>query len=194
MKKVSIDDFEKICKINSPKNLKEIEFDINDEKSIKVIVKRVLSLKGRISFVSEVVDSCFDDNGEFLFAVKNIAFEIAILKYFTNLTLPKNPEKIYNLIIHSNVLEKIETAIDSDEYCKLWKEIEEAIDYKKENAIAKQKANLVKITTSMNAITEQYYKMFEEVDVSDFITKLNSVNEQISKLSSKPPQYNIACT
>ena len=184
MKRLSVNDFEKICKMNTADNLKEIAFDIGDDKSVTIIVKRVLSFKNRIMFVSEVVDNCFDDNGEFIPAVKDIAFKVAILKYFTNITLPENPSKTYNLIIHSDIFSQIECAIDENEYYELCNEVDGAITYRKENAIASQKAELLKISNTMNAMTEHYTKLFEDVNIQEFMEKVSDFNNNINELGT----------
>lgn len=184
MKRLSVNDFERICKVNSADNAKEIAFDVGNDKSVTVIVKRVLSFKNRIMFVSEVVDNCFDDNGEFIPAVKDIAFKVAILKYFTNLTLPENPSKTYNLIIHSDIYSRIESVIDENEYYELCNEVDGAINHRKENAIATQKVELMKISNTMNAMTEQYSKLFDGVDIQDFMEKVSAFNNNVTELGA----------
>lgn len=184
MKKLSINDFERICKANSGENVNDVTFQVDDDKSITIQVKRVLSFKNRILFVSEVVENCFDNDGEFIPAVSNMAFKIAVLKYFTNFTLPENPSKTYNLLAYCDIYSQIIQHINPTEVSELCNEIKSAIDYRKEKAIAMQKAELMKISNTMNAITEQFSKTFEGMDVQEFIDEVSTFNDNIAEVGA----------
>lgn len=186
MKKLSVNDFERVCKANSNGNVNEVSFEVGNSKSVTINVKKVLSFKDRIQFVSEVVNNCFNDNGDFIPAIKNIAFKIAVLRYFTNFKLPqKNPSLTYNLLIHSEIYSHIKSHIDTDEIKELWSDINEAVEYRKDNVIATQKTELVKISNVMNTMTEKYTNMFEGIDIKDFVNKLSTFKNDISKIGNE---------
>lgn len=192
MKKLSVNDFERVCKANSNGNVNEVSFEVGNSKSVTINVKKVLSFKDRIQFVSEVVNNCFNDNGDFIPAIKNIAFKIAVLRYFTNFKLPqKNPSLTYNLLIHSEIYSHLISRISTNEIKELWSDINEAVEYRKDNAIATQKTELVKIAKVMTAMTEQYTNMFEGVDIKDFVNKLSAFKNDISKLGTDTATLNV---
>ena len=64
---------------------------------IDITIKRTISLGDMLSFVNDVVASCFQDNGEFMPEVLDFAIRSNIILKYSNVSLPDNLEHIVRL-------------------------------------------------------------------------------------------------
>ena len=105
MHKVAVDTLNTLAKIESD----EVSVEIGkiNETSITMNVKNFISMRDFDKFVSEMMHSQFTDDGDFKPQFDNIVFDIALCEYYTNLNLPSEVEKSYELIQRLGLKKKI---------------------------------------------------------------------------------------
>jgi hypothetical protein len=150
IKKVSINAIEKAVKENySP--VKTIDWN-----GLEIVITPTISLKNMLGFVKDVSENCFtEDNGAYLPEVKDFAVKNAVIAYYTNLTLPTNTEKCYDLIYTSGLADIIITHINQ----KQFNDITNAVNSKIEHLA---NANIDSVNKQMNNI----YAAFENLQTN----------------------------
>ena len=140
IKKISINAFEEA--VNSQYNPTEVV----EWRGLKIVVKHALSLKENLTFVDSVVKSCFGkEDGAYMPEVKDFAVRSCIIEHYTNITLPSNLDKRYELLYGSDLLEAIMPNINQLQFNALMRAIESKTEY-----LAKSN-----IEASTRAINEQ---------------------------------------
>ena len=81
-------------------------------------------------FVSDVAKSCFaDDDGEYMPEVRDFAIKSCLIEYYTNLSLPSNTERRYELIYSCNITDVIMEHIDKGQLFEIIKAIDARIEH-----------------------------------------------------------------
>lgn len=106
-KKVSIALFDKIAKEHF-QNENVIQWH-----EAEVRVKRTLSLTEMLSFVNDVVESCFHDKMGYMPEVKDFAIKSNILIRYANFSMPDNLEHRYQMIYGTDAVDAVCAAIDT---------------------------------------------------------------------------------
>ena len=106
-KKVSIALFDKIVKEHF-QNEATIQWH-----EAEVRVKRTLSLKEMLSFVDEVVGSCFHDELGYMPEVKDFAIKSNILTRYANFSVPDNLEHRYQMVYGTDAVDAVCAVIDT---------------------------------------------------------------------------------
>lgn len=82
---------------------------------IDVEIKTALSPIDAKEFINFVESNCIDEDGNYITFEKEFSYNIALVKYYTNITeLYKDitKEEVWNLIYNSNILELLESHIN----------------------------------------------------------------------------------
>lgn len=150
-KKVSITAFEKIMKeTNSP--TKTIEWN-----GIEVTIKPTLSFKDVLSFVDNVVKSCFTmDSNSYIPEVKEFVIKCCILEMYANFALPTNIERKYDLLYCTDAVNVVVANINKNQF----EEILNAIDAKIDNIA---QANIEAINKQMNELYSAFNNLQEQM-------------------------------
>ena len=145
-KKVSIALFDKIAKEHF-QNEATIQWH-----EAEVRVKRTLSLKEMLSFVDEVVGSCFHDELGYMPEVKDFAIKSNILTRYANFSVPDNLEHHYQMVYGTDAVDAVCTAIDTTQLQEIVNSINDKIRF-----LCNSKANLIQ--ERINAVLETMEKM-----------------------------------
>ena len=103
--RVAVDTLNELAKLKSDEVI--VEIGKIENKSINMTVKRFLSTKDFNRFISEIKNSQFADDNEFKPQLNSIVFDIALCEYYTNLNLPDEIEKAYEMVQRLDLKEKI---------------------------------------------------------------------------------------
>lgn len=115
-------------------------FKIGDEE-ITVIVKRYIPYESFAYAVESVSSMCFMPDGSYCSYAKNLAKCVAILDAYTNIKTDIALEKLYSLIENTDIMDEIVTNIPNIH--KFDDAVDEAIEYKKQQAITKKDGALL---------------------------------------------------
>ena len=159
--KVSIRDWEKATKDNFPASVTEQWF------GIPITIKYTISLGEMLEFVDGVVASCFDDERGYVPEIWNFAFYNNILDYYTNITLPEDISKKYELIYGSNIIEFVKGYISEQQWFDLESSIGSKVKYIRETNIKGIEKEAVRLLDSFEELQKLVSSMFEGVSEDD---------------------------
>ena len=191
--KISVNQMDKIIEFNR-KGTETIEQQIDGE-TISIEVYPNLTLKESGKLVTDVVANVFE-NGEYAPYALNFTYRYFLLDYCTNLTMPKDVEKVNRLMQSTDIADKVEEIVN-DKY--LYSDILDLIEYRKNVYLKNNKADefLGSMTTfinNLNKISESdefkdmnlkdlvgVFDKFKEADASEVTTAILDFNEEKAK-------------
>lgn len=162
IKRISIDAFEKAIK-SFYKPVELVEWN-----GITLAIRRHLGLSDIAKFVDVCTKACFNPDTEaYTPEAKDLAIRSCMVIWYTNLSLPSNLEKQYELIYHSGITDTISQHIDTVQF----KAIIDAIDDKIDN-LASANVELInkqmnELYTSFETIQKQMADMFDNISPED---------------------------
>jgi len=151
--KISVNTMDKIIEATK-KEPDIITYEVDGE-SINITVKPYLTLKEHQSFISDIADAVFV-NGAYAPNMLNFAYGYNLISYFTNINLPKNVEKINELLASTNIVENIE---DSIQYHGFIDEVIDVIEFRKNVYLNNTGTN--EFMASLTALTDNLNKAVE---------------------------------
>ena len=113
MHKVAVDTLNTLAKFEND----EVAVEIGkvEDAVITMTVKRFITMRDFDRFVSEMKHSQFTDDNEFKPQFNSIVFDIALCEYYTNLNLPSEIEKAYEVVQRLDLKRKILNVIEHTE-------------------------------------------------------------------------------
>lgn len=160
--KVSVRAFEKVVK--EVEN-KETTFEWN---GLEITVRTTISFQDTLNFVSSVVNSCFDDNtGKYLPEIKTFMIKLFVLTYFTNISLPSNPENAHSFIYNTDIFDEVASRINKQQFHELCGAIDDKIDYLVNSRIEEIEQELVGLSNAIAEVQEKTANIFNGVTESD---------------------------
>lgn len=152
------------------------ETETIDWNGLQVVIKKNLSLEEMMAFTNSVAKSCFDQaSGAYMPEVKDFAIRANVVDYYTNIALPKDLGKQYDMVIRSGIVETVLNYVNFTQFAELTK----AIDAKLQNtADANIQAFIQKldgVTTAFTNMQEQMESMFSGVDTEDVSKFISTV-------------------
>lgn len=174
-----------INKLESTMTNNVVSFAMDGHPDIEVTVRRVLPLYDVMQFVADVVSTCVDtETGEYIPEVQAFAVRSAVLTMYANFTLPKDPQKQYDLIYNTTAFQQVLDVIDRVQYDEILYSINERIKHEVamlESSMARQVAEL---TDNMNRFIKNSEELFGSVGGDDVgalvknLSKIGKVNEE----------------
>lgn len=174
-----------INKLESTMTNNVISFPMNGYPDIEVTVRRVLPLHDVMQFVADVVSTCVDmETGEYVPEVQAFAVRSSVLTMYANFTLPKDPQKQYDLIYNTTAFQQVLDVIDRVQYDEILYSINERIKHEvamMESTMARQVAEL---TDNMTRFIKNSEEVFGSVHGDDMgvlikeLSKMGKVDEE----------------
>lgn len=161
-KKVSIALFDKIAKVHF-QNESVIQWH-----EAEVRVKHALSLTEMLSFVDDVVKSCFHDDMGYMPEVKDFAIKSNILTRYANFSLPDNLEHRYQLVYGTDAVDAVCNAIDTVQLQEIVGSIDSKIHFlcdSKANLIQERINNVLAIMEEMSVTTKDIFGGLSQDDI-----------------------------
>ena len=163
--KVSVGAWERIAKEMN----KDVQttFDWHGE---QLEIKHRLGLAEFVAFCEQVISDCFgDDYTEYKPEARTFAIERALIHFYTNLTLPVDIEKQYDLITMTGIADFVAEKIDRAQYGDMLHAIDERIEIMLEANAEAINAKL----GQLGGMLDEAEKMFSEVNTHE-LSKLVS--------------------
>jgi len=152
---------------------------------VKIIIRRILPLQEVLQFVEDVVSSCIDmETGRYIPEIQAFTTRASVLTRYANFTLPKDPEKQYDLIYNTSAFQQVMGTIDGVQYNEILYSINERIKHETammEGALANQMAEL---TAKIDAFVNNSEELFGSIKGEDMsalvknLTKATDVDEE----------------
>lgn len=174
IKKVSINAFEKA--VNSHyEPTRSIEWN-----GITVVVKYNLTLREMMSFVDKVVKNCFkESDGSFMPEIKNFAERSCIYEYYTNITLPSNIEKQYDLLYHQSLLDQIMSNIDLAQFNSMMRAIDDKVKHTAQANIDNITRQVNELMGSLENTQKEFGDIFSDIDKNSVLGVINAFGDGV---------------
>lgn len=135
-------------------------------------VKHNLSFKEMMSFVNDVVMSCFAlDTNEYLPEIKDLTIRCCILEYYAGIELPRDIADKYDLVYSSDLVDKVVTCINSVQLRPVLMAIDAKIDSIVQSNIEALNIKMEEVVSGLEELESNLAGIFNGVD-SDTISKL----------------------
>lgn len=133
-KKISSKTIENIIKANKKEN-KSLILKILDA-DIEVIIKPYISYQERTQMVNDIANNCYDDNGDYHPEFFDIAYKIALIEYYTNIStdIKDSVNQIHILCENTNLIEEIERFVEGSTQ-QIWYDAKDIIDWRNEQSL-----------------------------------------------------------
>lgn len=162
IKKISVNAFEKaVDSIYEP--ITNVEWN-----GLSLIIKRHLNLAEVAKFVDVCVKACFNpDDASYAPEAKDIAIRSCIVAFYTNITLPGNIAKQYELIYHSRILDVVMPNIDQTQLDAIIKAIDDKVEHLASANIEMVNKQMNDLYGALDGVQKQMSEMFNGVDADD---------------------------
>lgn len=141
---------------------------------IDITIKRTISLGDMLSFVNDVVVSCFQDNGEFMPEVLDFAIRSNIILKYSNVSLPDNLEHRYAILYCTDIVNFIRGYTDQEQVDEIINAIHRKVDYLCNTNVRAIQSKLNELISSFDNLQSKTADVFNNIS-SDDVAKLASV-------------------
>ena len=160
-KKISVNAFEKV--------VKEKFNNVTTEEwcGLEISITHTISLQDMMSFVAEVSDNCFLEDGRYVPEAMQPLLDCGVVEHYTNISLPSNLAARYELVMKSGILDFILPRINSNQYNDIVVAVRDKIDYACDSKTAEFNHAMSKMAESINELHEASKKLFDGVSHED---------------------------
>lgn len=140
---------------------------------IEMVIKRCLSLEEMMTFVNDVVSSCFEEKtGEYIPEIKDFAIRCSIMESYAGFVLPKDVSEKYSLIYNSDIIPFIVQNVEQNQFNAMLSSIDEKIKHCAQNNIEAINKQINELIAGFSTIEQNLSNIFGGID-----------NETISKIA-----------
>lgn len=174
-KRVSINALEKALF-----NVHEHEIVIDGTDDVKMIVRDFLPLTDVLVFVREVAESVVDmEEGVYRPEMYDYMMRYCLMTIHANLTLPKDPEKAYDLMYNTPVIEQIKRIVgNTAQYKNIEGMIENKIVHNLEIIERSVEKQVREYLNMMEQFTNSVAPLFEDMDADKVAEFFNRMSEE----------------
>lgn len=161
-KKISVNAFEKaVDSIYEPTT--NVEWN-----GLTLVIKRHLNLAEVVKFVDVCVKACFNpDDTSYAPEAKDLAIRGCIVAFYTNVTLPDNIVKQYELIYHSRILDVVMPNIDQIQLDAIIKAIDDKVEHLASANIEFVDKQINDLLGALDGVQKQMSDIFGGIDAED---------------------------
>lgn len=171
VKKISINALEK-CIEKKPETV-DIEWN-----GLDITVKTKLSFKEMMEFVDGVAKSCFAaDTNSFIPGVKDFVIDCFAIEMYSNLTLPHNVSKKYEIISSCDVVDVILENVDRDQFDKIVGAINDKIRYLINVNLSQATVKINELLYSFGDIESKVGELFGKISPNDVQALVSAISE-----------------
>ena len=168
-KKVSIALFDKIAKEHF-QNEATIQWH-----EAEVRVKRTLSLKEMLSFVDEVVGSCFHDELGYMPEVKDFAIKSNILTRYANFSVPDNLEHRYQMVYGTDAVDAVCAVIDTTQLQEIVNSINDKIRFLCDSKATMIQERINDVLSTMEEMRDNTKSIFDGITQDDLKNLMGAI-------------------
>lgn len=135
------------------------------------------------TIVTNVLDGCFGDDGEYDPITKEFLKKLLILTAYTDIELPDGVSEKYAFIYGTGIFDCITPSIDSVQLAEIFDAIDEGVKQIQQmnaNTIGK---SLIQLYADVSAITAEFSKLYGNVSADQMAAFVSAVSD--SKLDEK---------
>lgn len=164
--KISIEEFKKVVAEDF-----EPVVDV-DWRGLTLHIKKCLSLEEMITFVSDVVSSCFAENtNEYLPEIKDFSTRCCILENYAGFILPKSLGEKYEMVYNSDIVSFVVQYVEHMQFNAMLAAIDHKIEHQAQNNIEALNKQMNEVVAGLSALEKNLSSIFGGVD-NETITKI----------------------
>lgn len=141
---------------------------------IDITIKRTISLGDMLSFVNDVVASCFQDNGEFMPEVLDFAIRSNIILKYSNVSLPDKLEHRYAILYCTDIVNFVRGYADQEQVDEIINAIHQKVDYLCNTNVRAIQSKLNELISAFDNLQSKTADVFNNISSED-VAKLASV-------------------
>lgn len=166
-KRISIEDYKKAV-------AEDFEPIVNvDWRGFTLHIKKCLSLEEMMTFVSDVVSSCFAENtNEYLPEVKDFSTRCCILENYAGFVLPKSLSEKYEMVYSSDIVSFVVQYVEHMQFNAMLAAIDHKIEHQAQSNIEALNKQMNEVVAGLSVLEKNLSGIFGGVD-----------NETISKIA-----------
>lgn len=133
-KKISSKTIANIIKANTREN-KTLILKTSDA-DIEVIIKPYISYQERTQMVNDIANNCYDENGIYHPEFFDIAYKIALIEYYTNIStdIKDSVNQMHILCESTNLIEEIERFTEGSTQ-QIWLDAKDIVEWRNEQSL-----------------------------------------------------------
>lgn len=168
-KRVSVNAFEKHVVI-------DYEYKPYEWEEMEIMVKPRLDFLEMMTFVDGVVKGCFrSDDNSFLPEVKDFVIKSYIVEMYSNVSLPQNVNKKYDLLYACDIVDFILDIIDKSQFEEMMKGIDQKIKYMVAMDVNTITTQMNQLLSSLSGVESKASQLFSEISKEDIDTILKAI-------------------
>lgn len=164
--KISIEEFKKVV-------AEDFEHVVDvDWRGLTLHIKKCLSLEEMMTFVSDVVSSCFAENtNEYLPEIKDFSTRCCILENYAGFILPKSLGEKYEMVYNSDIVSFVVQYVEHMQFNAMLAAIDHKIEHQAQNNIEALNKQMNEVVAGLSALEKNLSSIFGGVD-NETITKI----------------------
>lgn len=169
-KKISVNELDKAIGDIRPVQT-EIEWN-----GLKILVKEMLALDEVSDFVNAATAACFDvDTFSFHPEWRDFVIRAAVVDLYTNLTMPRNPQKVYDILYRTQLFDAIVESINHEQFDDIIGAIHEKIRFFEHNLTAVAGTQMARLANTMEELKSSLGSMMDGVGPDDLRNVVNAL-------------------
>lgn len=143
-----------------------------DWRGLTLHIKRCLSLEEMMTFVSDVVSSCFAANtNEYLPEIKDFTTRCCILESYAGIVLPKALNEKYEMVYNCDIVSIVSQHIESMQFNAMLVAIDRKIEHQTQSNIEAINKQMNELIAGFSTIEKNLSGIFGGID-NETITKI----------------------
>lgn len=179
-KKISVNAIEKVMKET---HVPSVTAEWN---GLEVFIANTIPLNAMMQFVQDVYGGCFMvDTGEYAPEVKDFLIRSSVIEMYTNISLPSNISKRYDILYRTDIYSFVLSYINGDQIDHMFDAIDRRIECAVNanvSGITRQVSSLYSSLEDLEKKTEQLFSGLGEDDIRNITQALGSGNIDEDKL------------
>lgn len=168
--KVSVATIEKVMKerfAGEPKTF--------DWYGVEIEHKENIPMEYAVTFVNNVVDTCFDKDGNYIPEFKDFLIRSFTVQMYSNVRLPQDLKKQYDILYNSDLYNVLIQHVDIVQYDTLLMAIDEKLEYRRNADVMTMRMTLNNLIAQFQNFGEQLNQV-EIEDVRNIAGAINGVD------------------
>lgn len=143
-----------------------------DWRGLTLHIKKCLSLEEMMTFVSDVVSSCFAANtNEYLPEIKDFTTRCCILESYAGIVLPKSLNEKYEMVYNCDIVSAVAQHIESMQFNAMLAAIDRKIEHQAQSNIEAMNKQMNELIAGFSTIEKNLSGIFGGID-NETITKI----------------------
>lgn len=152
-----------------------------DWNGLSIRISPTLPINKMLEFTANVVESCFDNDGNYIPEILDFAVKYNIIDKYTNIALPKDMSKQYELLTRSNICDFILQFVDQHQFNEMIRAIDRRLRHLSEARVSELHAAIKRVIDIFSTLQERISVAADNlagVDMEELMQKFSNFSEQ----------------